>query len=83
MAAPRDLNQFWARKKGIIARRKRTLLSLTFRQRKVAEEIQDRYGLPDLEQVARYLDWYMAFKSGWIDAATFEDETGLNAPEEK
>lgn len=80
MARPNDIHQYWQRRKGIIKRRRRSLAELTSNQRKVAEEIQDRYQLPSLEQIARYLDWYMAYRSGWIDGETFRNETGIEAP---
>ena len=80
MATPNDLAQYWQRKNNIIKRRVRSLDTLTDNQRKIAEEIQDRYQLDDLEQIARYLDWYMAFRSGWIDSETFQSETGIEAP---
>lgn len=77
-----EIRQYHLRKKGIIKRRERMLDNLTYTQREIAEQMQDRYQLPTLEQAARYLDWYIALRSGWIDLATFQAETGLEAPVE-
>jgi hypothetical protein len=77
---PHDFGEYWARRKGTIPRQVRSLDTLRPSQRTIAEEIQDRYQLDNLEQIARYLDWYMAYRSGWIDRAQFEAETGIEAP---
>jgi len=80
MATPNDFGQYWQRRKGTIPRRVRSLDTLTDNQRKIAEEIQDKYQLPSLEQIARYLDWYMVYPR-WIDSETFYTETGIEAPQ--
>lgn len=67
--------QMHQRKLGRISRRIREPNALSEAQRKLAQDLADRYDLPE-EKAATYLDWYAAIHYRWISTEQAERETG-------